>query len=105
MYYILRCPAPIDDGYGYIEIEDWIGILGFGDWSWGAIGQERPTGPVEIAAVPHDGYRGPPHELRDSNVPLLSARLRAALDRAAVDNVFYHPVTLKNPETAETYEY
>jgi hypothetical protein len=95
-----------DSQQGYMEIEDWVdGIDGFDDWGVGRPARQHPAAPVEIRAVPHDGYTGLPDEFHDHSVPLMSRRLKEALDAAGVDNVIYLPVTLRNPDTGQTYEY
>lgn len=88
-----------------MEIEDWVGIEGFEDWGRGTAAKLRPKGDVEIRAVPYDGYVGLPPELSDTNVPVMSARLKEALIAAGVDNINFLPITLRNSETGQTYEY
>jgi len=105
-YFILDRERP-DEQVGYMEIED--GADGvyekFRLWRVGAPAQLPPPGPVVIEAVPHEGYTGHPVELNDGSIPLMSKRIREALDAAGVDNIVYFPVTLRNPETGQTYEY
>lgn len=93
------------EGLGYIEIEDWNDIEGFGDWGVGRKATQHPTGPVEIRAVPHDGYAGPPHDYQDSAVPLVSKRMKEALEAAGVDNIDHLPITVRNTETGQAFEY
>ena len=104
-YFILR-PAPSvekDDVKGYMEIEEWDDIEGFEDWGVGTPGKSRPTGPVEIRARRHEGYKGEPDDFSDDNVPLMSKRLKEAIESAGVDNITFHPVTVRTKK--ETYEY
>lgn len=106
MYFVLQCDRPDDDSGGWMDIEDWTGVNGFKDWRVGRIARDRPgASPTVISAVPHDGYQGLPRELSDNSVPLMSARLKAAIEGAGVDNIDYHPVTLRNSATAATYPY
>ena len=106
-YFMMEDQLPYDDDVeGYIDIEDWKGdIKGFMGWRHGALARDRPTGSVEIDVVPHDGYTGLPPDLHDHSVPLMSARLKSALDSAGVDNIVYLPVVLRNPETGQRYDY
>lgn len=104
--YFIVDSRPWDDSLpGYIEIEDWVGIEGFDDWGRGTVATQHPNAPVEIRAVPHEGYTGFPDEFSDSNVPIMSARLKAAIEAAGVDNIKFLPVTLRNSETGQVYEY
>jgi hypothetical protein len=104
-YFVMRALPSPDDVEGYMDIEDWDATEGFGDWSVGKLAQQRPTGSVQINAVPNDGYQGEPADLQDLNVPIMSKRLKAAMDAAGVDNINYLPITLKNTETGQVYDY
>jgi len=95
-----------EEGTGYMEIDESTCYKSFRNWGVGSL--ERVATPPEkviIDVVPFDGYKGEPPELSDSTVPLMSARLRKALLEAGVDNIVYHPVTLKNTETGQTYPF
>jgi hypothetical protein len=108
-YFVFRESPSVEsetaDEDGYMEIEDWNATEGFEDWGRGRVAQQRPAGPVEIAAVPYGGYQGGPDEYMDSNVPLMSKRLKEAIEAAGADNLNFYPITLRNAETGETYEY
>jgi hypothetical protein len=88
-----------------MEIEDWDATDGFEDWGRGTPARQRPPGAVEIRAVPYDGYSGLPDDLQDTNVPLVSKRLKEAIESAGVDNNDFSPVTVRNADTGEVYEY
>jgi len=90
---------------GYMEIEDWDAPEGFEDWGRGRLAEQQPQGPVVINAVYHGGYKGGSDEYLDSNVPLMSKRLKETIEAAGVDNVKFHPITLRNTKTGETYDY
>ena len=90
---------------GYTEIEAWKATEGFEDWRRGRAAESQPPDPVVIGVVPYGGYAGPPDEYLDTSVPLMSKRLKETIESAGVDNVRFHPVTLRNTETGETYEY
>jgi hypothetical protein len=108
-YYIFRSNPSIDnatpDEPAYMELEDWATRKGFEDWGSGTIAQNRPSGPVEIRAVPYNGYTGLPDDYEDSSVPLMSKRLKQVMQSAGVDNIEFLPITLRNTETGQTYEY
>jgi hypothetical protein len=90
---------------GYVEIEDWDATEGFEDWGVGRVAENQPQNPVVINVVPHGGYAGLPDEYMDSNVPLMSKRLKEAIESAGVDNLRFLPITLRNAETGTTYDY
>jgi hypothetical protein len=104
-YFILRSAPSIedDDVKGYMEIEEWDDIEGFEDWGVGRPGKSRPAGKVEIRARRYDGYKGEPDDFSDDNVPLMSKRLKEAIESAGVDNITFHPVTVRTKK--ETWEY
>jgi hypothetical protein len=106
-YFVLRSLPSIEaEGVdGYMEIEDWHDVAGFENWGVGLLAEQRPTGEVEMPAVPHDGFAGPPDDFQDMSVPLMSKRLRQAIESAGVDNIEFHPVTVRNTQTGEAYEY
>ena len=106
-YFVLRSLPSIEaEGVdGYMEIEDWHDVPGFENWGVGMPAQQRPTSDVELPAVPHDGYTGLPDDFQDMSVPLMSKRLREAIESAGVDNIDFHPLTVRNSETGEAYEY
>ncbi|MBN1499969.1 MAG: hypothetical protein JW982_07435 [Spirochaetes bacterium] len=104
-YFILDNQLPEFNAKGYMEIEDWNDIEGFDDWGEGIEAKDKPAGDIEIDVVSHDGYNGLPPDLHDHSVPLISARMKTALDAAGVENIKYLPVTLKNPETNQKFEY
>lgn len=106
-YFILRRTPSLgsESVKGYMEIEDWDGVEGFEDWGRGTPARHRPSVPVELRAVPHEGYRGLPADLQDGEVPLMSKRLKQAIDAAGVDNIDFMPITLRNSMTQEAYDY
>lgn len=108
-YFVMReapsVESPTAAESGYMEIEDWDATAGFEDWGVGRLAEKQPSDPIIINAVPYGGYGGPPDEYLDSNVPLMSRRLKECLESAGVDNVKFHAITLRNTETGQTYEY
>jgi hypothetical protein len=104
-YYVIRVVHPTGYGEGFIEIEDWDDIEGFDDWGVGRLAKKSPQGPVQIKAVPRDGFKGDPVDFQDQTVPLMSKRLKEVLDSAGVDNINYLPITLRHTETGQIYDY
>ena len=90
---------------GYTEIEAWTKTAGFEDWRRGRVAESQPQDPVVIDVVVYGDYAGPPDEYLDSGVPLMSKRLKETIESAGVDNIRFHPVTLRKTESGETYEY
>jgi hypothetical protein len=104
-YFILRSAPSIanEDVKGYMEIEDWDHSDTFAGWSVGKPAKSRPQDPVVIRVRRHDGYKGEPDDFSDRDVPLMSKRLKEVIESAGVDNITFHPVTLRTKK--ETYEY
>jgi hypothetical protein len=105
MYYVLDCDYPRDEAGGYLDIDDGIEIDGIENWSTG----HRFTVPIEsvieVNVIPEGGYRGPPKEMKDANLLLMSDRLVSALRAAGVDNIDVYRALLRNVATGETYAY
>lgn len=106
-YFVLRALPSVEseEVEGYMEIEDWHDVPGFENWGVGMPAEQRPTGDVELRATPYDGFTGPPDDLQDMSIPLMSKRLREAIESAGVDNLEFHPITVRNAATSEAYEY
>lgn len=106
-YVVMRSLPSIegDPALGYMEIEDWDSFDGFDDWGSGTLARSEPANSVEIRAVPHGGYAGMPDDFQDMNVPLMSKRLKEAVESAGVDNIYFRPVVVRNSDTGEAYEY
>jgi hypothetical protein len=104
-YFILRSKPSISnpDVKGYMEIEDWDDSEGFEGWSVGKPAKSQPQGTVVIRARRHEGYKGEPDDFSDHNIPLMSKRLKEAIESAGVDNITFYPVTVRTKK--ETYEY
>jgi hypothetical protein len=103
-YFIIQ-KSQYEEGKGFSEIEDWVGIKGFNDWRRGVKATMSPDGPVELRVICHGGFQGNPPELSDFNIPLMSSRLKTALEDAGVDNVHFSPITLRNSESGKVYNY
>lgn len=108
-YYVLRnngsSITATPESPAYMEIEDWVSNKGFEAWRAGTFAQNRPAGPVEMRAVPYEGYSGLPNDFQDFTVPLMSKRFKDVLESVGVDNINYLPVLIRNAETKQTYDY
>lgn len=110
MYYVMDCDMLVDeDGEALMEIHNSFRAGTVRSWRGGRlIDSERAAtipDPIEVDFDPLGGYRGPPLELVDDGIPLMTARLAAALQAAGVDNVRFYPAVLRNTETQERFEY
>lgn len=110
MYYILDCePILNDKGEALTETHNCFRIANIRLWTNGSpidleLKKNIPN-PIEIDFEPLRGYKGPPRELKDLCIPIMSKRLSDALTSAGVDNIDYFPAILKNIKTGETYNY
>lgn len=109
MFWILDCePALSENGEALLLVHN---DLELGDvWSWksGArFDQDEADFPVPISIdfERRRGYIGPPMELIDVGVPLMSARLHQALLEAGVTNLDVYPAELANRGGIETHLY
>jgi hypothetical protein len=105
MYYVLECDYPDDDNDGYLDIDDGIDIDGIDSWSAGERFTVPVPNPIGVEAMPEGDYTGPPIEMHDGNLLLMSPRLVAALREAGVDNLDCYPAVIVNIETKKKYEY
>jgi hypothetical protein len=104
-YFILQKNNQYDEGKGFAEIEDWVKIKGFDDWGRGVKAVMAPNGPVELRVICHDGFQGDPPDFSDFSIPLMSSRLKMALENSGVDNIRFLPVHLRNSENGKIYDY
>ncbi len=102
MYFILRSPPIVNDnGELLVQIQnhDEVGDV----WDWGSgdplDDDERASIPVPISMrlERYRGYQGPPNDLRDVGVRVMSRRLYETLSRAGVANLEVFPVALADP--------
>ena len=61
--------------------------------------------PIEIDFEPFRGFKGPPVEIVDLCIPIMSKRLKETLERSGVDNIDYFPAILTNTESGEKFDY
>ncbi len=109
MYYVLRClPLLNEKGEALMEIHNCFDVGSIWDWQDGqALTEEERNFPVpiEIDFDPFRGYSGPPIEMRDVCIPIMSLRLAEAIAAAGIDNVDFFPARLRNTATGETFDY
>lgn len=106
MYYILECNPPLtDNGEELFSIRNHFEVEGVWDWVSGVRFDVAVPVPIRIDFEPFRGYAGPPQELQDVGIPIMTERLAAALQAASVDNIEFFPAILKNTVTGEEYAY
>lgn len=109
MYYVLRClPLLNEKGEALMEIHNCFDVGSIWDWQDGQAlteeGRNFPL-PIQIEFEPFRGYSGPPIEMRDVGIPIMSVRLADAFTAAGVDNIEFFPARLRNTVTGASYEY
>lgn len=109
MYFVLRCPPLVNEkGEALMEIHNCFQLGNVWDWSDGKKlepDEENIPIPINIDFEPFRGYIGPPRELCDVGVPIMSKRLADALAEVGVDNLQLFPVILRNTVTGQVYDY
>ncbi|HYD52538.1 MAG TPA: hypothetical protein VEA99_07920 [Gemmatimonadaceae bacterium] len=105
MYYALYCDFPRSPTDGYLDIDDGIDIEGVESWSSGQRFAAPPRAPIVVTCTPEGEAEGPPREMHDANLLLMSDRLVAALRGAGVDNIDTYPATLVHAQTGERWPY
>lgn len=110
MYYILDCgPLLNDRGEALTKTHNCFRIANIRLWGNGLPIKEELKknipNPIEIEYETFRGYAGPPRELKDLCIPLMSKRLSEVLTAAGVDNIDYFPAVLRHTETGQTYDY
>ncbi|MBL8288649.1 MAG: hypothetical protein JNL85_11760 [Rubrivivax sp.] len=109
MYYILDCDIPeSENGEALMRIGNTFRLGGVRTWKSGKrLNPERLTfsTPVAIEFEPLRGYTGPPVELLDLGIPLMSERLQRAVVDAGVSNVEWFDAVLRNTKGGQEYPY
>jgi hypothetical protein len=100
MYFILDCEQLVDDEGGTLEVDDTIDAeVELDDWSLGLPLAVKPAGPFLLPARAVRGYQGPPADLYDFRVCLMSERMVNVLHAAGVDNIDLYPAYLVDDRT------
>jgi hypothetical protein len=105
MYYVMSYEIPQDDEGGYFDLEDGLDFHGIDSWSLGRRFEVELAEPIIVELTVVDGYTGPPSDLYDGNMCLMSARLVQVLEEAGVDNLQTFRALLRNSNTGETHDY
>ena len=109
MYFVLRCPPLVNEnGEAVMEIHNCIEVGNVWNWRNGKKlkpNEENVPVPINIGFEPFRNYTGPPRELCDVGVPIMSKRLADALAEVGVDNLQLFPVILRNTVTGQVYDY
>jgi len=106
LYYILDCNEPLsEEGEALLEIHNNFRVGKIRLWRTGRPLRGEVPGPIEIRFDRFRGYEGPPVELLDLGIPIMSRRMADALTEAGVDNLELFPAKLVHPGSGEAYEY
>lgn len=105
MYYVMSYVVPQDEDGGYFDVDDGLEFEGVDSWSLGRPFAVRLPEPIVIDLTVVDDYAGPPSDLYDGNMCLMSARLVEALQAAGVDNLQTYRAALRNSDTGETFDF
>lgn len=106
MFYILDCDEPLSpNGEALMEIHNTFRVGGIRLWKSGARHTKPVPEPIEIPFDTFRGYNGPPVELLDLGIPVMSARLAKALNDAGVSNIDFYDATLVHSTTGVRYPY
>lgn len=92
-------------GEALFEIHNCFKIGTIMSWRGGRLISEPVPTSIKIDYVPFRGFQGPPADLWDECLPLMSKRLATALLETGVDNLQLFPAILTNTQSNETYDY
>jgi hypothetical protein len=106
MYYVLQCDLPLSsNGEALMEIHNHFRIGSIRFWETGSRHEEQVPVPIQIAYDTFHGYMGPPMEMSDLGIPIMSDRLARAITGAGVSNVDFYDATLTHTQTGQRYAY
>lgn len=110
-YFVLDCPLLINEknGGALVDVDNNFKLAGIRLWKKGSRLNPQKVknipNPVEIEFQAFQNYKGPPRELMDLGIPLMSKRLADVLVQAGVDNLELFPAVLRNASTGQMYDY
>lgn len=104
MYYILDYEIPENEEGGYLDFQD-IEIDGIESWYVGKRFNIEVPNPIEIDIIPIGDYDGPPSEMYQGHMVLMSNKLVETLKELGIYNIDCYPAVLKNVKTGEKYSY
>lgn len=109
MYYILECDVPeTENGEALMEVHNCFEVGNVWNWRDGLELEEDERDvpvPVEVGYDVFHGYEGPPPDLVDECVPLMSKRLADTLTEIGIANIEWFPSKVINSKTGEQYDY
>ncbi|MGC4118729.1 MAG: hypothetical protein QM765_30055 [Myxococcales bacterium] len=106
MHYLLECEEPLSpNGEALLEIHNTFRVGGIRLWKSGTRHLKPVPQPIEIPFDTFRGYDGPPVELLDLGIPIMSARLAEELAAAGVSNIDLYDATLVHRGTGARYPY
>lgn len=106
MYYVLDCLEPLSpNGEALLEVHNTFRVGAIRLWKSGARHRTPVPQPIEMVFDTFRGYDGPPVEMLDLGIPIMSARLAGALTDAGVDNIDFYDVALRHRETGIQHAY
>jgi hypothetical protein len=105
-YYLLECEEPLSsDGEALLEIHNTFRVGEIRLWKSGKRHTRPVPEPIEVRFETFRGYDGPPVELLDLGIPLMSARLAQALVAAGVSNLDLYAVRLVHEASGRCFDY
>lgn len=108
MYFILDCALPLNEnGEALMEIHNCFKVGNARNWKNGKPFKPNVSFPIpiEIDYEPYREYNGPPVEMLDICIPIMSKRLKEAVELSGVDNIDFFPAILTNTDTGAKYDY
>jgi len=107
-YYVLECDRVMDDEGGYLEVDDSIDVyldpeMELDDWTSGIRLDVKVDRPFVLSARAVRGYTGPPADLYDFRVTLMSERMLLALREVGVDNLDVYPAQVVEEGTGRSW--
>lgn len=106
MHYVLDLHELVDENdepYSYFQFDPIDPELG--DWPWfdGERFKSFPSEVLQLKFDPDDEFAGGIPDYQASPIPLVSARLRKALDRCGITNIEYYETKIEGAEVFEDF--
>lgn len=106
MYWIMDCDNPLSpEGEALLEVENTFQIPGVHSWKSGRRFTVDIPQPINIDFQVYRGYQGPPAEMYDLGIPIMSDRVARGLNAAGVTALDFYQANLRNRATGQTYPY
>lgn len=105
-FYILDCDIPeASNGAATMEIHNAFRVGNIRLWSSGIRHEKEVPVPIEIEYETFHGYEGPPIDLLDVGIPIMSEKLAEALLSFGVKNIDFYDAILTHKVTRATYKF